>query len=556
MADREYDVVVLGSGAAGLTAALTAADHGARVLVVEKGAKVGGTSAWSGGQIWIPCNPHQEAFGKEDSREKALTYLESMSNGLIDPKMAETYVDTGPEMVAYLEANTPVPFMVVPHFPDYHAEQPGAASRGGRTLECPVYPYGELGEWRDKVETSPYYWPHVYFTVGETSLAQAVPDPLDPAEYERRAANDERGLGHSLVGRLLKGCLDRGVEFVLGVGGRDLVLADGAIAGVKLTDGSSVAAPNVVLATGGFEHNEAFKKAFLRGPLQNAVSIPTNTGDGQKMAMKAGAMLGNMREAWWMPVVEAPLNPMGMMLFTGERTLPGSIMINQSGKRFCNEAANYNAFGSAFHEIDQQSCGYRNLPAWCLFNQAFYDKWGFLDAQLIGTGDGHKREPADWIARGATLGALANTLGVPGDALAATVERFNALVELGHDDDFGRGDSYYDIYWGDPDHKGQKRATLGKLEGGPWYAAEVKSGALGTKGGAQTDTLGRVLDVDLQPIEGLYAAGNAMASMMGMTYGGGGGTMGPAMVFGYLSGKHAAQRNAGASAAQAEAVPA
>lgn len=146
MADKGYDVLVLGSGAAGLTAALTAAEHGARVLVVEKGAKVGGTSAWSGGQIWIPCNPHQEAFGKQDSREKALTYLASMSNGLIDPDMARAYVDGGVEMVGFLEAHTPVQFMVVPHFPDYHPEQPGAASRGGRTLECPVYPYGELGE--------------------------------------------------------------------------------------------------------------------------------------------------------------------------------------------------------------------------------------------------------------------------------------------------------------------------------------------------------------------------------------------------------------------------
>ena len=446
-------------------------------------------------------------------------------------------------MVAFLEARTPVQFSVVPDFPDYHAEQPGAAARGGRTLECPVYPYGELGEWRDKVEVSPYYWPHIHFMVGETSLAQAIPDPLDPAEGARRAANDERGLGHSLVGRLLRGCLDRDVTFVLGTGASELITDQGNITGVVLADGRRIEATNIVIATGGFEHNEAFKKAFLRGPLQTAVSVRTNTGDGQKMAMKAGAMLGNMREAWWMPVVEAPINPMGMMLFTGERTLPGTIMINREGKRFCNEAANYNAFGSAFHEIDQQSCAYRNLPAWCVFNQAFYEKWGFLDAQLIGVSDGARKEPADWIHRGDTLEALAARLGVPGDALEATVARWNAMVDQGRDEDFGRGDSYYDTYWGDPAHKGKKSATLGKLEGGPWYAAEVKSGALGTKGGAQTDALGRVLDLDFQPIGGLYAAGNAMASMMGMTYGGGGGTLGPGMVFGYLAGKHAAMRN-------------
>lgn len=554
MTGDSYDLIVLGSGAAGLTAGLTAAEYGAHVLVVEKGEKVGGTSAWSGGQIWIPCNPHMKAFGKEDSREKALTYLASMSNGLIDPAMAEAYIDGGLEMVAFLEDRTPVHFSVVPHFPDYHPEQPGAAARGGRTLECPVYPYGELGAWRDKVETSPYYWPNIYFTVGETSLAQAVPDPLPPEEAARRAANDERGLGHALVGRLLKGCLDRGVAFLLGTGGSDLVMEEGAIAGVRLADGQVLRAANVLLATGGFEHNEAFKKAYLRGPLQNAASIDTNTGDGQKMAMRIGAMMGSMREAWWMPIVEAPLNAKGMMLFTGERTLPGTIMVNREGKRFCNEAANYNAFGSAFHEIDQNSSSYRNLPCWCVFNQAFYDRWGFLDAQLIGTAGSHGKTPADWIARGATLADLARALGIPGDTLEATVARWNASVDSGVDEDFGRGDSYYDLYWGDPAHKGRKEATLGRIDGGPYYAAEVKSGALGTKGGAQTDTLGRVLDLDMRPIPGLYAAGNAMASMMGMTYGGGGGTLGPGMVFGYLAGKHIAGRNTGAPADRAIAA--
>jgi len=542
MAADAYDVVVLGSGAAGLTAACTAAEFGARVLLVEKGEKIGGTSAWSGGQIWIPCNPHMQEFGKEDSREKALTYLASMSNGLIAPDMAAAYVDAGPEMLAFLEARTPVKFMVVPHFPDYHPEQPGAASRGGRTLECPVYPYGELGEWSDRVETSPYYWPHVYFTVGETSLAQAVPDPLDPAEARRRADNDERGLGHSLVGRLLRGCLDRGVDIELANGATELDIVGGAVRGVTLASGRRIAARNVVLATGGFEHNEAFKRAFLRGPLQNTVSIRTNTGDGLKMAMKAGAMLGTMREAWWMPVIEAPVNPMGVNLFTGERTLPGSIMINRTGRRFTNEAANYNAFGAAFHEQDQNSCSFRNLPAWCVFNQDFHARWGFGEALLTG-GAEDAGEPADWIARGATLAELAERIGVPGPALEATVARWNDMVERGKDEDFGRGESYYDLYWGDPAHKGEKSATLGKLEGGPYYAAEVKSGALGTKGGPQTDTLGRVLDLDMKPIEGLYAAGNVMASMMGMTYGGGGGTLGPGMVFGFLAGRHAAQRN-------------
>ena len=544
MAMKIYDLIVLGSGAAGLTAALSAAEHGATVLVVEKGEKIGGTSAWSGGQIWIPCNPHMKAFGKEDSREKALTYLASLSNDLIDPAMAETYVDGGVEMVAFLEERTPVQFSVVPHFPDYYPEQPGAAARGGRALECPVYPYGELGDWADKVKTSPYYWPHIHFTVGETSLAQAVPDPLPPEESARRAANDERGLGHSLVGRLLKGCLDRGAEFLLGTGGSALEMEGGAIAGVRLADGKVLRAANVTLATGGFEHNEALKKAFLRDPLHDAVSINTNTCDGQKMAMRVGAMMGSMREAWWMPIVEAPLNVTGIFLFTGERTLPGTIMVNCEGKRFCNKAANDNAFGSASHEVGKNSGSYRNLGCWCVFNQAFYDKCSFLDAQLIGTADGYCKEPAYLIARGATLADLAGVLGVPTGKLEASVERWDAMVDKGAVEDFGCGESYNELYWGDPAHKGHKDAALGRIDGGPYYAAEVKSGALGTKGGAQTDTIGRVLDLDIQPCPSLYAAGNAMASMMGMTCGEGG-MLGPGTVYGHLAGKHIAALNAG-----------
>ena len=536
------DVIVLGTGAAGLTAAIVAHDNGARVAIFEKGDKVGGTSAWSGGQIWIPNNPQMKALGKTDSREQALTYIMSMSNGLIAPEMAATFVDTGPEMVGYLEANTPVKFVCVPDFPDYHPEQPGGSIAGGRTLECPIFPYGDLGEWRERVEISPY-WPNYHIMVGETTLCQAVPQELDPAEAQRRMDNDERGLGLALIGRLLRACLDRGLQPRTGCRAVELVLDEGAVAGVVIEgpDGRwTERASSVILATGGFEWNDAFKTAFLRGPLESSVSVPTNTGDGLKMAMKAGAMLGNMREAWWMPVVEGPMNSAGKQLFTAERTLPGSIMINRQGKRFTNEAANYNAFGAAFHEQDTNSCSYANLPAWVIFTQDFYEKWGFAGG-YGGTREDDRRPP-EWITGADTLTGLAERIGVPADAFEATVARWNANVAAGHDPDFRRGESWYDRWWGDPNCKGKVEATLGPIEKGPYYAVEVKSGALGTKGGPQTDTDARVLDLDNRPIGGLYAAGNVMASPMGMTYGGGGGTLGPGMVFGYRAGLDAARR--------------
>jgi 3-oxosteroid 1-dehydrogenase len=304
-----------------------------------------------------------------------------------------------------------------------------------------------------------------------------------------------------------------------------------------------VVAKSVILATGGFEWNSDLVRAFTRGPLTHPVSIQTNTGDGLKMAMRAGAMLGNMREAWWMPVIEVPtdINPMGRQLLTYERTMPGSLMVNRAGRRFTNEAANYNAFGAAFHEQDVSRFTYANLPCWLIFNQAFYAKWPFVGG--LGDSFDQNAKPPQWIPAAATLAELAGRLGIDAEGLAHSVARFNEQAEAGSDPDFQRGESANDVWWGDPAFRGDKRATLGALGPGPYYAVEVKSGALGTKGGPQTDIDARVLDVDLNPIIGLYAAGNVMASPMGMTYGGGGGTLGPGMVFGYRAGLAAAKQN-------------
>lgn len=537
----DLDVIVLGTGAAALTAAVTAHEGGARVGVFEKADLVGGTSAWSGGQIWIPNHPHM-AEGRTDSREEALTYLDALSHGMIDPAMAETFVDTGPDMIRFLEARTPVRFYSIPHFPDYHSEFPGAKREGARTLECPPFPYQELGEWAAKVQTSPYY-PDYTMTVGETTLGQPVPMPASAEVKAARRAVDARGMGAALIGRLLKACLDRGIEPQTGKRATELIVEDGAVAGVRFEDGDTRRAPNVVIATGGFEWDKALVRAFTRGPMTHPVSVRTNTGDGLRMAMRAGAMLGNMREAWWMPVIEVPtdLNEMGQQLFTYERTMPGGLMVNRKGRRFTNEASNYNAFGAAFHEQDVSAFQYANLPCWFIFNAGFYAQYPFLTGGLTDQFEAGATPP-QWVASGATLRALADRVGIDPDGLEESVERFNGHARAGRDPDFHRGEAANDLWWGDPRWRGNPRATLGPLGGGPYYAIEVKSGALGTKGGPQTDTRSRVLDVDGRPIPGLYCAGNAMASPMGMTYGGAGGTLGPAMVFGYLAGRDAAAR--------------
>jgi succinate dehydrogenase/fumarate reductase flavoprotein subunit len=562
---ERFDVVVLGTGAAGLTAAARAAAGGASVGLFEKADTVGGTSAWSGGMVWIPGNPHMAELGLPDSREDALTYLAALSHGLIDEGLAAAFVDAGPELVTWLEANTPVVFHAMPGFPDYHPEHPGARPGGGRSLECPLFPYDELGPWAGRVTVGHQISGNI--TMSETPLGRGAPDGVPPAELERRRVRDERGAGQGLVGRLLRACLDRGVEPRTGMravallrdadpvtGAQFDAAGNGAATGAQFDTADGNARPRVtgvrfetaagrsvtvranrgvVLATGGFEWDDELLRSFIRGPLVRPVSVPTNTGDGLRMAMRVGASLGNMREAWWVPTIDVPHPEHGRVAWqvNGERSRPHCVMVNDAGRRFTNEAANYNAFGAAFHVLDVGSFSYVNHPCWMVFDGHYLMRYGLAGYR------GEEPTP-DWLVRAESIDELAEALSLPGETFAATVRHWNEHAVNGEDPDFGRGQSVYDRWWGDPSLEGLPASTVGPLDTPPYYAVRVRSGALGTKGGPRTDGDARVLDVDGRPIPGLYAAGNVMASAMGMTYGGGGGTLGPAMVFGYLAGRN------------------
>ena len=417
---ERFDVVVLGTGAAGLTAAIAAHEGGASVAVFEKAEQVGGTTAWSGGQVWIPNNPHMPEVGVEDSREKALTYIMSLSRDMLEPRLVEAYVDAGPEMVELLEAKTPVQFYAVDGMPDYHPEFPGGSPGGGRTLECPIFPFDELGEWADRVTPSPYFAdPHI--TMSETPLGKAVPQPPSAEELARREIRNERGCGQALTGRLLRACLDRGIEPRTSCAGRELIVEDGAVVGVLVDTPEGPievrATKGVVLASGGFEWNEELRRAFLRGPMTHPVSIETSTGDGLLMAMRAGAMITNMREAWWIPVGAVPVesNPMGRVLVNGQRTLPHSIMVNRRGRRFTNEAANYNAFGAAFHVEDVSRFEYANLPCWLVFDQTYVDTYGFRVSAGTRWRRGAGLDPAGRDARRPRRGARHRRRGARAD---------------------------------------------------------------------------------------------------------------------------------------------
>ena len=535
-----FDVVVLGTGAAALAAAIRASDGGAHVGLFEKADAVGGTSAWSGGMVWIPVNPHMAELGIEDSREEALTYLNSLSHGLIDTDLAAALIDAGPEMVTWFEANTPVKFQIIKDFPDYHPEHPGAKPGGGRSLECPLYPFADLGTWQDRVTVGPQLSGNI--TMSETSLGRGAPSGVAPEELARRRIRDERGAGQGLIGPLLRACLDRQIEPRTGMRAVELIVDNRRVVGVRFeTSEGSVdvgARRGVIIATGGFEWDPELVRAFIRGPLARSASVPTNTGDGLKMVMRIGAGLANMREAWWVPTIDVPVGDrMAAWQVNGERTRPHCIMVNKRGLRFTNEAANYNAVGAAFHVIDVSSFDYVNHPAWMVFDRHYLTRYGLAGFR----GDGPTPE---WIKEAPSIAELAAAIDVPAPALEGTVARWNELSARGDDADFSRGRSAHDRWWGDPSLGDGPQATLGPLDTAPFYAVPVYSGVLGTKGGPRTDGNGQVLDVDGRLIAGLYAAGNAMGSVMGMTYGGAGGTLGPALVFGYLAGRHAAEATA------------
>jgi len=534
---NNVDVIVLGSGAGGLTAALAAAQSGASVALFEKADLLGGSTAISGGVPWMPLNHHQDELGIEDSREEALTYLKSLSLDRMDPAMAEAFVDGARATVQWLEDSTDLAFSIMPMYPDYHPEHPGGKPQGGRSLDPGLFSYEKLGEWKTKVAKSRR---SAHLKITDTTLGGGT-GFLDPETQKYREENDLRGCGAGLVGPIIKALLDLGVSLHVNAPSTDLVIEDGRVNGVRVQiDGvetTVLARKGVVLATGGFEWNPDLVRSFLRGPMTSPAGVPTNTGDGLLMAMRAGASLANMPMAWWVPTVEIPgdiaFGKQRANLVNRERTLPGSIFVNGKGRRFTNEASNYNALGGAFHQLDASDFSYVNLPCWLIFdgrNARTYGSFGTPPGQPI----------AEWITRAPSIRELAVKIDIDPDELEHTVERWNGFVARGDDQDFGRGKSAYDRWSGDGDHRFELESTLGPIDEAPFYAVRVHSGTLGTSGGPRTDTRGRVLDTTGNVIPGLYAAGNVAAAPTAMAYGGAGGTLGPIMVFGRYAGLAAA----------------
>lgn len=530
MSER-FDVIVVGSGGAGLLCACVAADRGLRVAVLEASAKVGGTTAVSGGLIWIPGNPLMEESGHPDSREDALRYLTRLAAGEVPLELVENFVDTGPEMIRYLIEQTPVQLEAI-EFPDYHPEWDGAR-QGWRTMDNEPFPTAAYEGLTELVREGPHFPLATYRELHEWRW----PEQYDWELIASRMMDGTRTLGGALAAALAAGGLQRGVQFLTESPVSELVHTDGRVAGViaQRPDGSHQryeATQGVVLASGGYEWHPRMLGNFLRGPVVNAVSPPWNAGAGIRMALPFGAALGNMSHAWWVPTFNVPGEeydgqPLSR-LATGPLGLPGSVMVNRRGRRFVNEAMNYSDQGHAFHYLDVVTYERPNIPAWLIFDQRFKDTYPVAAVM--------PSDPAPpWVPRADSLADLAREIEVDPAGLAETVATYNEYAREGRDPDFGRGDSAYDRYHGDPRHR--PNPCMGPLEVPPYYALEIKPGTIGTKGGLVTDTDGRVLTVDGPEIPGLFACSNVIASPMGPGYPGAGGTLGPALVGGYCCGQ-------------------
>ena len=532
--DVGADVIVVGTGAAALAAALAAHDAGASVTVVERADSVGGTTAVSGGGVWMPRN---HVSGGGDSREEALAYMTKLSAGRVPSDLLARYVDDGVDVLASLERRTKLRFQPI-SWPDYHPEMEGAR-RSGRMIEPALFDTALLGAWTGRLRRAPVLG--LPLTLHESTVdwrPSYTPERFEGAEIKRRVGAGQVACGQALVAALLEGCLARGIEPVLGARAIELVVRQGRLDGLLVEhDGTRVdlRASAVVLGTGGFEWNAELCARFLPGPLTHPTSPPANQGDGLLMAMEVGADLANMTSAWWYPAGIVPGEeyegrPLARFLAV-ERTAPHSIIVDRFGQRFVNEAANYNDMQKAFFAFDANEAAPRHLPCWLVMDQQYRSRYPVINVRP-GAPD------PDWLVVDDTLEGLAAKVGIDPAGLVESVSRWNAFVADGRDRDYGRGDSFYDRFHGDPT---ASHPNLGSIERAPYYACPVHLGSVGTSGGPRIDAGARVQHVRDRPIPGLFGAGNVVASPAGPAYFGGGTTIGMALVWGHIAGEGAAR---------------
>ncbi|VXB39436.1 FAD-dependent oxidoreductase [Arthrobacter sp. 8AJ] len=527
-AAESYDVVIVGSGAGALTAAATAARAGKSVVVLEKSPLLGGTSAVSGGMLWVADNHHARESGMTDSKEAAAKYVRAVARGRGREELLDAALDYGDQMLRFVEEECGVRFIFLNNFPDYRQDLPGAVE-GGRTVEPELFNSKEaLGKLTAHVRTDG----RAPFTMQEYENWGAFTKfPWD--DLNQRQADGLVAKGQALVSMLLASLVRDGAALVTEARGRRLLTDGTRVTGVEVESGQAFHANDaVVLATGGFEWDKALADSMLASRLYTMCSPPSNTGDGLRMAQRIGGQTRGTREAWWAPMSVTgdtrDGQPIGTLL-RFERQGPGSIMVNRHGHRFANESQNYNDLARSLQSWDSPKNQTLNTPVHVIVDHTYMERYGIL-AHRAG------QPTPGYLIEADTLEELAAKINVPAENLRETVARFNEYAVKGEDPDFGRGESAYDKYWGDEENP-YPNPSLGPLQTGPFYAMEVVNGAFGTNGGVATDGLARVLDVDNQPIKGLFAAGNTTENAYAAGYPGAGATLGPIMTMGYLAGR-------------------
>lgn len=557
--DVACDLLVIGSGAGGLSTAITAKKQGLDVIVVEKEAFFGGTTAFSGGVLWIPGNRHAKDAGIADEREAARTYMRHETGAQYDAAAVEAFLDAGPRMVDFFERETDVKFLPT-LYPDYHPDAPGGVDVGRSIVAAPFDATAlgpDLARLRPPLKTITFIGmmfnsssadlKHFFNATKSVASAWYVAKRL--TSHLKELALYRRGVqvtsGNALAARLAKSALDLGIPIHTNTGAKELIVEKRRVCGAIVSGAQGemriTARRAVVLACGGFSHDVARITAayphLQRGGEHASPVPPGNTGDGAKMAERVGGRvpIRYPQPAAWMPVSRVPQKDgkFGVFPHLLDRYKPGIIGVTRNGRRFTNEANSYHDVGAAMIEACKHE---RETAMWLVCDHATIRKYGLGFAKPAPLPLGaHLRN--GYLVKGRTLAELARHAGIDATALEATVREYNAGAQHHEDAQFGRGTTSFNRYLGDASHT--PNPCVAPIGNGPYYALKVVMGDLGTFDGIATNTAGQVLKGD-DPVPGLYAVGNDRASIMGGNYPGAGITLGPIMTFGYLTGLHIA----------------
>lgn len=517
--DMEVDLAAMGASSGGLAAVIMGHDLGLKTVLLEKSEYLGGGTALSGGVLWVPFNDHMAEAGLDDSKEEALLHIRTTSMGRHDEALLNTFMDTGPEAVRYMEANTPLK-LTFEASPDYYADLPGGKKKGRQIYPDPEIMIPILTEAEERYPL----------------VAKVRPDPIPFFAGLREKWAEGRGL----IGGLVMGCAERGIEVLTNVRGRQLIVEDGKVIGLRAErDGKDFfvkASKGVLLASGGFEWNPEMARKFMNVTNLRGMSPNTLEGDGHVMGMEVGAAIALMDHAIYQPMYHVNKEVVQGKPFFRPLSYgyPGNIIVNKHGKRCCNESF-YPDIGRAFLEYDKNFSELANAPLYWITDHAEMDNSGM---SMLSTMVAH----TEWLIKADTLPELAEKLGIPGDALVESVNRFNQFAREERDPDFHRGESYYNHYWGSRRNADfSPGPVLGPLEKPPYYGIELQLGSVGTLGGLVTNSNAQVINSQGDMIPGLYGTSNTAAFLThGFMYTSGA-CQSKSLIFGYIAAQHMAK---------------